>query len=103
MQWIGRLTAMVAAAGCLTAAPARAQYGAPDTGEWRSYAGDSGGTKYSPLDQITAENFGDLRVRWRWSSVDTHLVRSTPGGDSLVAADTLFDIAYFGEVEHAFR
>ena len=91
MQWIGRLTAMVAAAGCLAAAPARAQYGAPDTGEWRSYAGDSGGTKYSPLDQITAENFGDLEVRWRWSSVDTHLVRSTPGGDSLVAADTLFD------------
>ena len=26
-------------------------------GEWRSYAGDIGGTKYSPLDQINATNF----------------------------------------------
>jgi quinoprotein glucose dehydrogenase len=34
-------------------------------GEWRSYAGDIAGTRYSPLDQITAENFGDLEVAWR--------------------------------------
>ena len=46
----------------------------------------------TPLDQITAENFGDLEVRWHWESVDSHLVHSTPAGDSLVAADTLFDI-----------
>ena len=34
-------------------------------GEWRSYAGDVTGTRYSPLDQITAENFSDLEVAWR--------------------------------------
>lgn len=36
-----------------------------DAGEWRSYAGDIAGTRYSPLDQITAENFDDLEVAWR--------------------------------------
>ena len=33
-------------------------------GEWRSYAGDIAGTKYSPLDQITAQNFSELEVAW---------------------------------------
>ena len=32
-------------------------------GEWRSYAGDIGGKKYSPLDQIDASNFADSRLR----------------------------------------
>ena len=53
----------------LAAEPAAAQYGAVD-GEWRSYAGDNGSTKYSPLDQIDASNFEDLRIAWRWQSAD---------------------------------
>ncbi|MBP99598.1 MAG: pyrroloquinoline quinone-dependent dehydrogenase [Acidobacteria bacterium] len=48
---------------------ARAQTGATD-GEWRSYGGDLGSTKYSPLDQIDETNFADLRIAWRWQSVD---------------------------------
>ena len=59
----------VAAALVLSAQPAAAQYGAVD-GEWRSYAGDNGSTKYSPLDQIDAGNFDDLRIAWRWQSAD---------------------------------
>ena len=63
----------VAAAPALTLAlaaePAAAQYGAVD-GEWRSYAGDNGSTKYSPLGQIDASNFENLRIAWRWQSVD---------------------------------
>ncbi|MCY4029106.1 MAG: hypothetical protein OXH75_22660, partial [Acidobacteria bacterium] len=97
MRRIHRLTAAVVAVACLSTAPAEAQYGAPAGGEWRSYAGDSGSTKYSPLDQITADNFGDLEVLWHWASVDSHLVHSTPGGDSLVAADTLFDLLQAAE------
>ena len=31
-------------------------------GEWRAYAADKASTKYSPLDQIDAENVHDLRV-----------------------------------------
>ena len=35
-------------------------------GEWRTYAGDLGSTRYAPLDQITADNFGDLEVAWQF-------------------------------------
>ncbi len=53
----------------VASAPAGAQYGAVG-GEWRTYAGDQGSTKYSPLDQIDAANFEDLRIAWRWQSAD---------------------------------
>ncbi len=46
-------------------------------GEWRSYAGDIGGKKYSPLDQIDASNFADLEITWKWMSVDNRVSRST--------------------------
>ena len=37
-------------------------------GEWRAYAGDSHSTKYSPLDQINADNIADLQVAWAWDA-----------------------------------
>ena len=37
-------------------------------GEWRSYAGDGGSTRYSPLDQINATNFNKLEVAWRFKT-----------------------------------
>jgi quinoprotein glucose dehydrogenase len=40
--------------------------GAAAAGQWRTYGGDLASTRYSPLDQITAENFGTLRVAWRF-------------------------------------
>ena len=56
----------------LSPALSLAQYGATN-GEWRSYGGDLGSTKYSPLDQIDATNFSDLRLAWRWQSADGSL------------------------------
>jgi quinoprotein glucose dehydrogenase len=35
-------------------------------GEWRSYAGDAGSTRYAPYDLINRDNFKDLRVAWSW-------------------------------------
>ncbi len=32
------------------------------------YGGDAGGTKYSPLDQINAENVNRLEIVWRWKA-----------------------------------
>ena len=62
------LTVAALAAGMLwIATPARAQYGAKD-GEWRSYGGDLGSTRYAPLDQINASNFNDLEVAWRFKT-----------------------------------
>ena len=40
----------------------------PD-GEWHAFGRDEANTKYSPLDQITADNFGDLEIAWRWTSL----------------------------------
>ncbi|MEO6444421.1 MAG: hypothetical protein ABIZ91_09415, partial [Gemmatimonadaceae bacterium] len=37
-------------------------------GEWRHWAGDAWGTRYSPLDQINASNFDSLTVAWQWNS-----------------------------------
>ncbi|MGH9935422.1 MAG: PQQ-binding-like beta-propeller repeat protein, partial [Blastocatellia bacterium] len=42
-------------------------------GEWRYYGGDSGSTKYSPLDQINKENAGKLKIAWTWDSPDIPL------------------------------
>ena len=39
---------------------------AQDAGEWRYIGGDAAHTRYSALDQITADNFDDLEVAWIW-------------------------------------
>ena len=36
-------------------------------GEWPTYGGDLGHTRYAPLDQINASNFGSLEIAWRYS------------------------------------
>ncbi len=51
-----------------------------ENGEWRSYAGNVRGTKYSPLDQIDATNFAQLELQWEWTSVDNYLSRTMPDG-----------------------
>jgi quinoprotein glucose dehydrogenase len=47
-----------------TPAAVRGQSGATG-GEWRNYGGDTGHTRYSPLDQINGTNFSKLEVAWR--------------------------------------
>ncbi len=44
--------------------------GQPSTknGEWPHYNADVKGTRYSPLDQITAANFSKLEVAWRFKT-----------------------------------
>ena len=69
------LVVALAAAG-----PAAAQHGAPANGEWPTYGGDLGSTKYSPLDQIDRHNFGDLEIAWRWRSADAVLSLTMPDG-----------------------
>ena len=91
MRWTGVWMVAVMAGCLLLTGTASAQHGAAD-GEWRSHAGDIGSTKYSPLDQVTEENFGDLQLAWHWKTVDTHLVRTTGAGYTLLRADALFDL-----------
>jgi glucose dehydrogenase len=64
-----------------TAAPAQ-ERGNPH-GEWRYWGADAWSTRYSPLDQIDAQNFGSLEVAWVWRgdnfgpSAD-NILRATP-------------------------
>ena len=51
----------------LAALPATAQTGAKN-GEWPTYGGDLGHTRYAPLDQINAGNFKDLEIAWRFKA-----------------------------------
>ena len=63
-------------------------------GEWRYWGGDAWSTRYSPLDQIDADNFGDLEQAWIWRgdnfgpSVD-YILRATP----IYADGKLFTVA----------
>ena len=43
------------------------------SGEWHATGGDHTNTKYSPLDEITPENFLDLEFAWRWTSIETEV------------------------------
>ena len=65
--------------GLLHVAPpvAHAQTGSTPA-EWRFYGGDPGHTKYSPLDQITKDNVGQLKIAWTWTSVDETLRAENP-------------------------
>ena len=60
----------------LLASTSYAQTGA----DWPAFGNDSGGSQYSPLDQITAENVSDLEVAWIHRSGD---VKQNPFGTSL--------------------
>ena len=51
----------------VTVVTVRAQTGTPGTA-WPSYGGDLGHTRHAPLSQITAANFKDLEVAWRFKT-----------------------------------
>ena len=61
-----RLLGVACIVGC-AAVPLVGQSGAAN-GEWRSYGGDLGHTRYAPLDQINAANFSKLEVAWRFKT-----------------------------------
>src|SRR3984957_12984312 len=69
MRRFSRAAMLAATAGFMfwAAFPALAQYGAKN-GEWPTYGGDLGSTRYSPLDQINADNFNKLEVAWRFKT-----------------------------------
>ncbi len=54
--------------------PLPAQQGVAD-GQWPYYGGDAGSTKYSALDQITAENVSTLKTQWFWGSPETARIK----------------------------
>src|SRR5580704_12010453 len=59
-------------------ASAVAQQKSGSNGEWSSYGGDKGFTRYSPLDQINRDNVKDLRVVWRKPALDPQISDKFP-------------------------
>ena len=57
-----------------------------DPNNWAIWGGDYGGQRYSELDEINAQNVGDLQVAWTFS---TGVLRGHEGGP-LVVGDTLY-------------
>jgi quinoprotein glucose dehydrogenase len=54
-----------------------AQQGAQDGG-WQAFGADTGSTKYTPLDQIDADNVNDLKIVWRRPALDQSFVDINP-------------------------
>ncbi len=50
----------------------------PASGDWPSYGGDKGFTRYSPLAQINRDNVKNLRVIWRRPAVDPLILDKFP-------------------------
>ncbi len=70
------------------------QYRGTEDGQWRYWGGDEKSTRYSPLDQIKAENVADLEVAWRWKAANygpapDFIYRATP----IKVGDKLFTVA----------
>src|SRR5436309_11328088 len=68
----------IVALGVLLTASVLAQ-----NGEWRSYAGDPGSRKYTPLDQINKENVKSLKIAWRRPSVDPQPAAKLTAGQTV--------------------
>ena len=73
----------VGCSGILTALALVSVLGAPclaagQSDEWRAYAADLESTKYSPLDQINADNVHELRVVWRQSTIPNAVRQGNP-------------------------
>src|SRR5881396_2281099 len=70
----------ILAAGSLALAAAQ-RSGTPRQVEWLYYGGDPGGSRHSPLTDITAGNVSRLEVNWQWKHWETRLEQydTTPG------------------------
>jgi len=76
MRRLGFMATLTFAIWACTAIVA-AQHGTKG-GQWRSYNGDAGSTKYAPLDQINKNNVSTLHIAWRRPAVDPTLAARDP-------------------------
>src|SRR5882762_10297197 len=67
---VSAVVLLCAGALCLTIGLSGQSANQPSTknGEWPYYTADLKGSKYSPLDQVRAENFNKLEVAWRFKT-----------------------------------
>ncbi|MEE9606756.1 MAG: pyrroloquinoline quinone-dependent dehydrogenase, partial [Myxococcota bacterium] len=71
--------------------------------EWPEYGGDKGGLRYSPLDQITPDNVGDLEIAWVHHHGDVSdgtqgITRTSFNATPIVVQGTLYFCTGFNRV-----
>ena len=71
--------------------------GAGQPGEWTSQARDYANTRYSPLDQINADNVGRLKVAWTFSDGTQYGHEGAP----LVVGDTMYVVTPYPNTAYA--
>ena len=67
-------------------------------GDWPAYGGSAGGTRYSPLDQITRGNVGQLRLAWVYRTGDYFRYRGRFEANPLVVDGTMYVSTPMGTV-----
>ncbi|MEK9504756.1 outer membrane protein assembly factor BamB family protein [Gaopeijia maritima] len=65
-----------------------------ENGEWRYWGGDEGSSRYTPADQLDADNAMDLEVAWEWHAANygpqvDYVYRGTP----IKVGDRLYNVA----------
>src|SRR5437868_4803917 len=74
-----RLVVLALAIGALNLQAQDAKSRGNPPGEWRYWGADAWSTRYSPLDQINADNFNSLQIAWQWKvDGDDEYYRTTP-------------------------
>jgi alcohol dehydrogenase (cytochrome c) len=66
-------------------------------GEWRRQARDYANTRYSPLDQVNANDVGRLRVAWSFADGIPYGHESAP----LVVGDTMYVVTPYPDIAYA--
>ncbi len=67
----------------------------PEDGDWLSWRRTLDGQGYSPLDEITADNVGELRLAWSWG-LESGVSQTTP-----IVRDGMMFVANPGNIVHA--
>ncbi len=92
--WRPLVSAVLLAAFCASLLacrePLRVEPGGPVAG-WPAYGGDDGGTRYSPLEQITPQNVTYLEVAWTLRTGDLPDGSQSAGRASFQATPILFE------------
>jgi glucose dehydrogenase len=75
---VGRWSGPAVACASITSAVLSLAAQGPVPGEWPYWGADRAFTRYSALDQVTAENVGRLQVAWRQPGVDPSVKQAFP-------------------------
>jgi PQQ-dependent dehydrogenase (methanol/ethanol family) len=85
------------AAGASAAAPSSSAASAPEDGQWVRAAKDFASTRFSSLDQITAENIKQLKLAWSFSTGTDRGQEAAP----LVVGATMYIVTPYPNIVYA--